>query len=136
MFPHSYTSSHIHPWIFKTLQVIISWVWVILEILYYRHGWVGHAGILWGESYKSGWIMQKKQPKNDRPWNQDLTPPNSFFGMSKDERFIKYIHSYTFPYSYTSPLIHSWIIKTLQVIISWVWVICKRLNVNWKKFTL
>ena len=25
-----------------------------------------------------------------------------------------------------------WIFQTLWVIISWVWVICKRLNVNWK----
>ena len=29
--------------------------------------------------------------------------------------------------------IHLWIFETLQVIISWVWVICKRLNMNWKK---
>ena len=38
-----------------------------------------------------------------------------------------------FPHSYTSPCIHSWIFKTLQVIISRVWVTHKRLNVNWKK---
>ena len=39
----------------------------------------------------------------------------------------------TFPNSYTSPHIHLWIFKTLRVFISWVLVICKRLNVNWKK---
>ena len=38
-----------------------------------------------------------------------------------------------FPHSYSSPNIHSWIFETLQLIIYWVWVICKRLNVNWKK---
>ena len=30
--PHSYTSPHIHSWIFKTLWVIISWVWVIRKM--------------------------------------------------------------------------------------------------------
>ena len=39
----------------------------------------------------------------------------------------------TFPYSYTSPHIHSWIFKILQVIIFWVRVPCKMLNLNWKK---
>ena len=34
----------------------------------------------------------------------------------------------TFPYSYTSPYIHSWIFETLQVII--FWVTHKKLNVN------
>ena len=38
-----------------------------------------------------------------------------------------------FPHSYTSPHIHLWIFETLWVIIFWVWVICKRLNVNWEK---
>ena len=37
------------------------------------------------------------------------------------------------PHSDTSPHIHLWIFETLWLIISWVWVICKRLNVNWKK---
>ena len=36
-------------------------------------------------------------------------------------------------YTYTSPHIHLWILETLQVIIFWVWVIHKRLNVNWKR---
>ena len=40
--------------------------------------------------------------------------------------FLKHLS----PYSYTSLCIHSWVFKTLQVIISWVWVICKRLNMN------
>ena len=38
-----------------------------------------------------------------------------------------------FPHSYTFPHMHSWIFEALRLIISWVWVICKRLNVNWKK---
>ena len=38
----------------------------------------------------------------------------------------------TFPHSYTSPHILWWIFETPQLIISWVWVICKRLNVNRK----
>ena len=38
-----------------------------------------------------------------------------------------------FPYSYTSPHIHSWIFEALQVIIFWVRVTHKMLNVNWEK---
>ena len=41
--------------------------------------------------------------------------------------------SETFPNSYTSPHIHSWIFKTLRVIIFWVRVTHKILNVNWEK---
>ena len=37
------------------------------------------------------------------------------------------------PCSYTSPHIHSWIFKTLWVIIFWVRVTHKMLNVNWEK---
>ena len=37
------------------------------------------------------------------------------------------------PYSYTSPQNHSWIFETLWVIIFWVRVTCKMLNVNWEK---
>ena len=37
------------------------------------------------------------------------------------------------PTQYTSPHIHSWIFKTLQVIIFWVRVTHKMLNVNWEK---
>ena len=36
----------------------------------------------------------------------------------------------TFPYSYTSPYIHLWIFETLSVIIFWVRVTHKMLNVN------
>ena len=32
-FPHSYTSSHIHLWIFRTLQVITFWVKVTCKML-------------------------------------------------------------------------------------------------------
>ena len=38
-----------------------------------------------------------------------------------------------FPYSYTSPHIHLWIFEALQVIIFWVRVTHKMLNVNWEK---
>ena len=41
--------------------------------------------------------------------------------------------SETFPCSYTSPQNHSWIFETLQVIIFWVRVTHKILNVNWEK---
>ena len=41
-----------------------------------------------------------------------------------------------FPLSYTSTHILWWIFETLQVVISWVWGIHKRLNVNWKKNSL
>ena len=39
----------------------------------------------------------------------------------------------TFPYSYTSPHIHSWIFYSLWVIIFWVRVTHKMLNLNWEK---
>ena len=39
----------------------------------------------------------------------------------------------TFPYSYTSPCIHSWIFDSIWVIIFWVRVTHKMLNVNWEK---
>ena len=39
-----------------------------------------------------------------------------------------------FPYSYTSPQNQSWIFKTLWVIIFWVRVTHKMLNVNWENF--
>ena len=39
----------------------------------------------------------------------------------------------TFPDSYTSPQNHSWIFETLWVIIFWVGVTHKMLNVNWEK---
>ena len=39
----------------------------------------------------------------------------------------------TFPDSYTSLQNQSWIFKTLWVIIFWVRVTCKKLNVNWEK---
>ena len=38
-----------------------------------------------------------------------------------------------FPCPYTSPQNHLWIFKTLQVIIFWVRVTRKMLNVNWEK---
>ena len=38
-----------------------------------------------------------------------------------------------FPYLYTSPHIHSLILEALQVIIFWVRVTHKMLNVNWEK---
>ena len=41
--------------------------------------------------------------------------------------------SETFPCSYTSPQNHSWILETLRVIIFWVRVTHKMLNVNWEK---
>ena len=41
--------------------------------------------------------------------------------------------SETFPCSYTSPHNHSWIFETLWVIIFWVRVTHKMLNVNWEK---
>ena len=39
----------------------------------------------------------------------------------------------TFLHSYTSPHIYSWIFETLWVIIFWVRVTCKMLNLNWEK---
>ena len=38
-----------------------------------------------------------------------------------------------FPCSYTSPHIHLWIFNSLWVIIFWVRVTCKMLNLNWEK---
>ena len=85
--------TYIHSWIFETLQVIISWVWVIHKML----------NVNWKKIHSIILSLTCYSLRNFPP--------------------LKHI-----------PCIHSWIFKTLWVIISWVWVICKRLNVNWKKF--
>ena len=56
-----------------------------------------------------------------------------WIGKKFTQQFYLVIPYKTFPQSYTSPHIHSWIFKTLQLIITWVWVIHKRSNVNWNK---
>ena len=58
-----------------------------------------------------------------------------WIGKKFTEKFyLSHVMAYeTFPYSYTPPHIHLWIFKTLQVIIFWVRVTHKMLNVNWEK---
>ena len=92
LFWHSYTSPHIHLWIFETLKVIISWVWIIHKRL----------NVNWKKIHSIILSVTCHSLRN----------------------FPLFIHI---------PHIHSWIFETLWVIISSVWVICKRLNVNWKK---
>ena len=56
------------------------------------------------------------------------------FYFSNVKNFMCHCHSLrNFPHSHTSPHIHLWFFKAIQAIISWVWVIHRRLNVNWIK---
>ena len=91
-FPYSYTSPHIHSWIFKTLQVIIFWVGVTHKML----------NVNWEKIHSI--ILS-----------------------------VTCHVSETFPCSYTFPQNLLWIFETLWVIIFWVRVIHKILNVNWEK---
>ena len=88
-FPYSYTSPHIHSWIFETLSVIIFWVRVTHKML-----------------------------------NVNCIKIHSII-LSVTCHGLR-----NFPYSYTSPYIHSWIFETLSVIIFSVRVTHKMLNVN------
>ena len=94
-FPSSYTSPHIHLWIFKTLWVIIFWVRVTPKIL-----------------------------------NVNCIKIHSII-LSFTCHGLR-----NFPCSYTSPCIHSCIFDSLQVIIFWVRVTHKKLNVTCIKNSL
>ena len=89
-FPHSYTSPHIHSWIFEALQVIIFWVRVIHKML----------NVNWEKIHS---IVLSVTCHGLRNFAPD---------------------------SYISPQNQSWIVKTLWVIIFWVRVTHKMLNVN------
>ena len=91
-FPHSYTSPHIHSWIFEALQVIIFWVRVIHKML----------NVNW-EKIHSVILSVTCHGFRNFPWLIHIP--------SKSVR----------------------IVKTLWVIIFWVRVTCKKLNVNWEK---
>ena len=144
-FPHSYTSPHIHLWIFETLWVIIFLIWVICKRL----------NVNWKKNWLSNFIchlsfLERLSPTHTHPLisiHEFLKPYELLFldfeSFVNDWMWIgKKVYSVilsatchslrNFPHSYTSPHIHSWIFKTLQLIIYWVWVICKRLNVNWE----
>ena len=69
------------------------------------------------------WVIHKKSNVNGK---------NSLNDFISYLSFLKKI----FPHSYTSCHIHSWIFKTLQVILSGVWLIHKWLNVNCKQIHL
>ena len=84
------SSPHIHLWIFKTLWVIIFWVWVICKRL----------NVNWKKIHSIILSVTCHSLRN----------------------FPSLIHI---------PHIHLWIFKTLWLIISWVWVICKMLKVNY-----
>ena len=89
-FPHSYTSPHIHSWIFKTLWVIIFWVRVTHKML-----------------------------------NVNCIKIHSIILSLTCHGLRNFA-----PDSYTSPQNHLWIFETLWVIIFWVRVTHKMLNVN------
>ena len=44
-------------------------------------------GLSWGESYRGGMGHAEKQPKNDRPQNQDLIPLNSSLEGVQNQSF-------------------------------------------------
>ena len=87
----SYTSPHIHLWIFETLWVIIFVVWVICK-------WLNVNGKIIDSIILSVTCHSLR----------NLLP-------------LIHIPSYTFM-NFGNPMIDYW-----------VWVICKRLNVNWKR---
>ena len=79
-FPNSYTSPHIHSWIFKTLRVIIVYwerdivkqpmkkgSFVPKNVPGVGWGGVGHAGVGWGASCRGGVGWKKMQPQNKGP---------------------------------------------------------------------
>ena len=91
-FPHSYTSPHIHSWIFETL-----WLFFAVSVVFTR------LNVNWKKNLLYNFICYLSFHKKVSPIN-------------------------------THPLISNYqFLKPYNLIISWVWVICKRLNVNWKK---
>ena len=141
----SYTSPHNHLWIFETLWVIIFWVRVTHKIL----------NVNWGKNSLNNFIchlswLKKLSPAHThslKTFREFLKPYELLFSELVTHKILNVnwekIHSIilsvtchgfrNFPNSYTSPHIHSWIFKTLQVIIFWVRVTHKILNVNWEK---
>ena len=59
---------------FLKYDVISMAGWVMLEL-----SAVSYIGV--------GWVMQKNNPKNDSPWNQELTPPKSSLEGVQDPSF-------------------------------------------------
>ena len=143
---HSYTSLISMCKLFKILWVIISWVWVIHKSL--NVNWKKIHSIILSVTCHSlrnlphSYTLPISIHKYLKLYELSFLEFESF--IESWMWFEKNIHSNNFichwsllkkpvPHSYTSPCIHLWIFKTLWVIISWVWVIHKRLNVNWKK---
>ena len=91
---YSYTSPHIHLWIFETLKVIISWVWTI----------------------------HKRLNVNCKIIHSIILSVTCHFLRN----FPLFIHIPPYPFvNFQNPMGYFW-----------VWVIRKRLNVNWKKNTI
>ena len=145
-FPHSYTSPHIHSWIFKTLWVIIFWVRVTCKMLNVNcikihsiilsitcHGWETFP-----HSYTSpqnhSWIFETLQVISfwvrvtHKILNVNCIKIHSIILYVTCDGLINFL-----PYSYTSSWNHSWIFDSLRVIIFWVRVTHKMLNVNCMK---
>ena len=115
--PYSYTSPHIHSWIFKTLRVIIFWVWVIHKRLNVNWKIIHCKNFICHLSF----LYMKLSPTHTHPLHDPFM--NSLETFQLIISWVWVIPSYPFV-NFQNP-------KSYYV--SWVLVICKRLNVNWKK---
>ena len=137
--------AHIHLWIFKTLWVIISWVWVIHKRL--NVNWKKIHSIILSVTCHSLRNLPPLIHIASYPFVNFWNPMSYISWVWVIHRKLNVIwkNIYSIILSVTchslrtivpliqTPHIHVWIFKILWVIISWVWVIHKWLNVNWKK---
>ena len=146
-FPCSYTFPQNLSWIFETLWVIIFWVRVTHKILNVNWEKI-HSIIL---SLTCHGLKRKLSPTHIHPLKtirEFLKPYELLFSeleslikswMWIGKKFTQLFYLSlvmaweTFPCSYKFPQNLSWIFETLWVIIFWVRVTHKMLNVNWEK---
>ena len=171
-FPSLIHIPHIHLWIFKTLWVIISWVWVIPKMLKVNcteihwiilsvtchldvtplHPCMTHPIPTWStypawptptlhDPPTPAWPTPPLHthptstwPTHPCPYITHPTPtwptlplhnpPHPYMTHHSLRNFPQFIHIPSYPFmNFQNP----------KSCISWVLVICKRLNVNWKK---
>ena len=145
--PYSYTSPQNHSWIFETLRVIIFWVRVSCKML--NVNWENIHSIFLSVTCHG---LRNFAPTHTHPlkamswifktlwviifWVR-VTCKMLNVTWDKNSLNIFICHLLWLkklcPCSYTSPQNHLWIVKTVWVIIFWVRVTHKMLNVNWEK---
>ena len=145
-FPDSYTSPQNHSSIFETLWVIIFWVRVTHKML--NVNWEKIHSIILSVTCHGLrnlplliHIPLKTIHEFLRPYEllfselESLIKCWMWIGKNSLNNFICQLSwlKKLCPCSYTSPQNQSWIVETLWVIIFWVRVTHKMLNVNWEK---